>query len=83
MTIVWNGGQGQKIIFLDQSPPAADIQQAQDRFVATTQDKAQIPKEVIYLMMADTYDETLYDLVKERAISIDYINSFQKYITKE
>lgn len=72
--------RAEKIIFLDQTPPAADILQAKDRFVATTEDKASIPKEIIYLMMADTYDEELYNLVEQNASDIDIINSYQKYI---
>jgi len=72
--------RAEKIIFLDQSPPAADILQARDRFIATTEDKAHIPKEVIYLMMKNSYDEELCQLVSDRADSIDVINSFQKYI---
>lgn len=75
--------RAEKIVFLDQVPPAADILQAQDRFIATVPDKASIPKEIIYLMMADSYDELLYDLVEQRASEIDVINSYLKYITKE
>jgi SNF2 family DNA or RNA helicase len=75
--------RAEKIIFLDQVPPASDIQQAQDRFIATTEDKAAVPKEIIYLMMADTYDEVLYDLVEQRAAATDIINNYKYYITKE
>ena len=67
-------------IFVDAYPPAADIQQAEDRFVATTPDKKDKPHQIIQLMLADTYDEECYNLVERRASSIDCINSYIKYI---
>lgn len=67
-------------IFMDVYPPAADIQQAEDRFVATTQDKKDKPHQIIQLMLADTYDEECYNLVERRASSIDCINSYIEYI---
>lgn len=67
-------------IFIDSYPPAADIQQAEDRFVATTPDKKDKPHQIIQLMLADTYDEECYNLVERRADSIECINSYIKYI---
>lgn len=67
-------------IFIDQYPPAADIQQAEDRFVATTEDKKEKPHEIIRLILDGTYDEVCYNLVKRRATGIDCINSYIKYI---
>lgn len=67
-------------IFLDVYPPAADIQQAEDRFVATTEDKKNKPHQIIQLMIEDTYDEECYKLVERRASSIDCINSYINYI---
>ena len=67
-------------IFLDSYPPAADIQQAEDRFVATTPDKKDKPHQIIQLMLADTYDEECYNLVERRASSIECINSYIDYI---
>ena len=69
-------------IFLDQFPPAADIQQAEDRFVATTPERASKPNQIIRLQMKDTYDEECYKLVARRATSIDVINSYIKYLKK-
>ena len=68
-------------IFVDVYPPAADIQQAEDRFVATTQDKADKSHQIIQLMIEGTYDEECYNLVERRASSIDCINSYIKYIS--
>lgn len=67
-------------IFVDVYPPAADIQQAEDRFVATTEDKKNKPHQIIQLILTDTYDEECYNLVEQRASSIDCINSYIKYI---
>jgi len=70
-------------IFIDQFPPAADIQQAEDRFVSTTQDKADKPHQIIRLMLDKTYDKECYNLVTKRASSIDVINSYIKYLKQE
>lgn len=67
-------------IFMDVYPPAADIQQAEDRFVATTPDKKDKPHQVTQLILADTYDEECYNLVERRASSIECINSYINYI---
>lgn len=72
--------RAEAIIFCDKYPPAADIQQAEDRFVATTQDKADKPHTIIELMLKDTYDEHLYELVKQRKSDTDVINDYKKYI---
>lgn len=70
-------------IFLDQFPPAADIQQAEDRFVATTIDKADKPHQIIRLILEGTYDQECYNLVERRASGIDCINSYIKYLKQE
>lgn len=69
-------------IFMDTYPPAADVQQAEDRFIATTEDKKNKSHQIIQLMIEDTYDEECYKLVARRASSIDCINSYIKYINK-
>ena len=67
-------------IFTDKYPPVGDIQQAEDRFVATTEDKKNKPHQIIQLMIEGTYDEECYKLVERRASSIDCINSYINYI---
>lgn len=67
-------------IFLDAYPPAADVQQAEDRFIATTEDKKDKSHQIIQLMIEGTYDEECYKLVERRASSIDCINSYIEYI---
>lgn len=75
--------RAETIIFLDQFPPAADIQQAEDRFIATTPDKANKSHQIIRLILDKTYDVMLYKLVERRASGIDAINNYIKYIRKE
>ena len=71
------------MIFVDKYPPAGDIQQAEDRFIATTEDKANKPHTIIELMLKDTYDEHLYKLVKDRMSETEVINDFKKYLKED
>lgn len=73
--------RAEAIVFCDKYPPASDISQAEDRFVATTKEKADKPHTIIELMMKNTYDEQLYELVKQRKSDTDVINDYKKYIS--
>ena len=75
--------QAEVTIFTDKFPPYGDIAQAEDRFVATTKDKKDKEHTIYELILKDTYDETLYELVKQRADSVDVINNYKKYLKKE
>jgi hypothetical protein len=75
--------RAEAIIFTDKYPPVGDIEQAEDRFVATTEDKAKIPKAIYELIIKGTYDEQLYELLEKRAEEVDAINNFQKYMKGE
>lgn len=67
-------------IFTDKYPPAGDIVQAEDRFVSTTESKANKPHLIIELMIKNTYDEQLYKLVVKRKEISDIINDYKKYL---
>ena len=67
-------------IFTDKFPPVADIQQAEDRFIATTEAKASKGHTIYNLILKDTYDEQLIRLLKENAAQVDIINNYQKYM---
>ena len=71
------------IIFTDKFPPVGDIQQAEDRFVATTEDKKDKPHKIIELILKGTYDEEVYKMLKLRASQVDVINNFNKYIERK
>ena len=73
--------RAEAIIFCDKYPPAADIAQAEDRFIATTKERADKPHTIIELMLKDTYDEHLYKLVAQRKSDTDVINDYKKYIS--
>lgn len=67
------------LIFTDIFPPASDILQAKDRIVATSKERNK-PKEIIELMMADSYDEALYDIVAKKVELTDIANNYIKYL---
>ena len=71
------------IIFTDKYPPVGDIEQAEDRFVATTEDKADKLHIIYELVLKGTYDEQLYELIRQRASSVDAINNFKAYMKGE
>lgn len=74
--------RAETIIFTDKYPPIGDIAQAEDRFVATTEDKANKPHKIIELMMKDTYDEELYKLLNARASETDILNNYKLYLER-
>lgn len=69
-------------IFTDKYPPIGSIEQAEDRFIASTESKAHKAHKIIELMMQDTFDEHLYDLLKQRKSETDIINNYNKYINE-
>ena len=69
------------LIFTDMYPPASDILQAKDRIVATSEERNK-PKEIIELMMANSYDEELYKLTKEKIEFTDIANNYINYLER-
>lgn len=67
-------------IFTDKYPPIGSIQQAEDRFVATTEAKKDKQHEIIELCIKNTYDERLYDIIKNNITMTDVINDYKKYL---
>lgn len=67
-------------IFTDKFPPVGDIEQAEDRFVATTKEKANKAHVIYELVISGTYDEQIYELIQERAAAVDAINDFKSYM---
>ena len=68
------------VIFTDKYPPVGDIEQAEDRFIATVETKANKPHVIYELVMKGTYDEQLYALIEKRADAIDVINNFKTHM---
>ena len=67
-------------IFTDKYPPVGDIQQAEDRFVATTKDKKDTGHTIINLIMKDSYEENIEKLLNNNASDIDVINNYINYL---
>ena len=70
------------MIFTDQYPPIGDIEQAEDRFVSTTQDRADKPHTIYTLVMKGTYDEDIQRLLKARKSETDIINNYKQYLER-
>jgi SNF2 family DNA or RNA helicase len=71
------------VIFTDRYPPVGDIEQAEDRFVASVREKADKLHLIHILMMKNSYDEVLNQLISARATEVDVINNFKNYKRKE
>jgi len=69
-------------IFTDKYPPIGDILQAEDRFIATTEDLKNKPHKIIELMINGTFDERIYKLLEARQTETDIINNYNKYLKK-
>lgn len=67
-------------IFTDQYPPVGMMQQAEDRFVATTQEKLNHDHTIYKLIMKDTYEEAIQKLLEHNAEEVDVVNNFKKYL---
>lgn len=70
-------------IFTDKYPPIGDIMQAEDRFIASTPDRAHKNHKIIELMMKNTFDESLYHLLEKRKSETEIINNYKQYLRKE
>lgn len=68
-------------IFMDTYPPASDYQQARDRIVAVSEDNVR-EQMLFHVMMADSYDEHLYELVDRNIVLTDVINDYKNYLEK-
>ena len=66
-------------IFMDVYPPSADYLQAKDRMIATTPDRVK-PKELIHVMLQDTYDVQCYKLVGRNVDETAIINDYKQHI---
>lgn len=71
------------IIFTDKFPPVGDILQAEDRFIATTKEKADKTHVIYELTIQGTYDEQIYKLLDKRFAHVDVINDFKNYMKGE
>ena len=66
-------------IFTDRFPPVGDLAQAEDRFVATTEARADKLHLIYYLQIKDSYDEEINQMIADRVSETDIINDFAHY----
>ena len=71
------------MIFLDKFPPSGDIAQASERFTATQESRKNINKKIYELMLKDTYDEQLYEAVRNNLDATDVLNNFEQYLNPQ
>ena len=69
-------------IFTDKYPPIGAIEQAEDRFIASTEARKHKAHKVIELMIEGTFDEELYKLLEQRKNETDIINNYKKYLER-
>lgn len=74
--------KGEVIIFVEKFPPVNDLQQAEDRFVATTKERANKEHTIINLKMEGTYDAELYDLCERNISATDILNNYKHYLER-
>ena len=74
--------RAEAIIFTDLFPPIGAIEQAEDRFVATTEDKKDKPHVIYNLVMADSFDEDIIKLLQERKTETEVINNFRSSLER-
>ena len=71
------------VIFTDKYPPIGDIEQAEDRFVATTMAGANKPHVIYELVMRDSYEEDILTMLAQRKTETDIVNDYKsKYERK-
>lgn len=75
--------RAEAIIFTDLYPPVGAIEQAEDRFVATTIEKKDKPHVIYNLIMKDSFDEVILDGLKQRKTETEIINDFKSQLNKK
>ena len=72
--------RAESMVFLDKFPPIGDILQASERFTATQENKKNIPKTIYELIIANSFDEQIYNALEENKTAVDVLNDFMKYL---
>ena len=74
--------RAEAVVFMDRYPPVGDLAQAEDRFVATTEARADKDHLVYFLYLKGTYDEEINQLIADRVTETDVINNYQRYMER-
>ena len=67
-------------IFIDKFPPAGTIQQAEDRFIATTAARKDKGHLIYSLIMEDSYEERISEMIDQGISAAEVINNFKEYL---
>lgn len=71
------------IIFTDKFPPVGDIEQAEDRFIATSKERVKQEQVIYSLVLKDTYEMNIERSLNRSSNELDLINDYQKYLKGE
>lgn len=69
-------------IFLDRFPPVGDLSQAEDRFIATTKEKADKLHLIYHVTMRDSFEQKIDTMISSRYSETDIINHFKTYMER-
>ena len=72
--------QAENLIFIDQYPPAGDIDQAIERITATCEERAHIPKRIFKIMMKDSFEEVIDETIRNNLSMADAYNNYKRYL---
>lgn len=74
--------RAEAIIFADLYPPIGAIEQAEDRFVAISEERANKPHTIYNLAIRDSFDENILKLLEARKTETEVINNFKAQLTE-
>lgn len=74
--------RAEAVVFTDRYPPVGDLDQAEDRFVATTEDRADKGHLIYQLYLRDTYDEDINTMIAARYKETEVINNWRSYMER-
>lgn len=72
--------QAENLIFIDQYPPAGDIDQAIERITATCEERAHIPKRIFKIIMQDSFEEVIDETIRNNLTMADAYNNYKRYL---
>lgn len=70
------------IIFTDKFQPVGDMEQAEDRFVATAEHRIKQGQVIYSLVLKDTYEVVIEKSLNKSTTELDLINDYRKYLER-
>lgn len=72
--------RAEAMIFTDAYAPVGAMEQAEDRFIATSEKFKDKPHTIYYLTMKDSFEEHIIDLLQQRKTETEIINDFRNQL---